>query len=98
MAVCTFELGTPFLEGATVFAIVSCTLFSFVVWPQLQPIHCCAQVLADVATCSPIDGRLSSERSIAIGRGIYFGTYTMNNIWDTRSLPYEGRLSPFLDS
>ena len=49
MAVCTFELGTPFLEGARVFAIVSCTLFSFVVWPQLRPIHCCAQVLADVA-------------------------------------------------
>ena len=46
------------------FAIVSCTLFSFVVWPQLWPIHCCAQVLADVATCSPIDGRLSSKRSI----------------------------------
>ena len=48
------------------FAIVSCTLFSFVVWPQLWPIHCCAQMLTDVATCSPIDGRLSSERSITV--------------------------------
>ena len=56
-----FWVGNPVSEGARVFAIVSCTLFSFVAWPQLQPIHCCAQVLADVATCSPIDGRHFDE-------------------------------------